>query len=81
MGAVHCQEVAERTTDYLEHALTAAERRRYERHLEGCDACREALRRMRTLLELARRVPPPAPSSQLRGRLLATFRDRQGRGA
>ena len=76
MGAVQCQQVAERTTDYLEHALTAAERRRYERHLEGCDACREALRRMRTLLELARHVPPPAPSPRLREQLLAAFRDR-----
>lgn len=81
MGAVHCEQVAERTTDYLENALTAAARRRYERHLEGCDACREGLRRMRTLLELARQVPPPTPSPRLREQLLATFRDRHAGGA
>jgi anti-sigma factor RsiW len=81
MGAVQCQQVAERTTDYLEDALTAAGRRSYERHLEGCDACREALRRMRTLLELARHVPPPTPSPHLREQLLATFHDHHASGA
>ena len=35
-----CAEVAARVTDYLDGALTAADRARFEAHLEGCEECR-----------------------------------------
>jgi anti-sigma factor RsiW len=35
-----CDEVAARVTDYLEGALSAADRARFESHLDDCDDCR-----------------------------------------
>jgi len=35
-----CEEVAARATDYLDGALTAADRARFEAHLEDCEDCR-----------------------------------------
>jgi anti-sigma factor RsiW len=35
-----CEEVAARVTDYLDGALSAADRRRFEAHLEECEDCR-----------------------------------------
>ena len=76
MGAVQCQEVAERSTDYLEDALPPDQRRRYEQHLAGCDVCREGLLQLQTLIRLAGRLPAPTLSPALRERLLAAFHDR-----
>ena len=79
MGDVHCTEAAERSTDYLDGTLTPEERQRFERHLAGCAACRAALRQLRTLLVLARRLPAPTLSPAAREQLVATFRARHGR--
>ena len=35
-----CEEVAARITDYLDGALSAGDRRRFEAHLEECEDCR-----------------------------------------
>ena len=35
-----CAEVAARVTDYLDGALSAADRARFEAHVESCDDCR-----------------------------------------
>ena len=45
-----CKEVVELVTDYLENALSAAEGRRFERHLKGCSRCVEHLEQLRTTL-------------------------------
>jgi anti-sigma factor RsiW len=76
MGEVHCEEAAERSTDYLEGALTPHERRRYERHLAACVPCSADLRRLQALIALAGQLPAPAPSPAPRERLLAAFRAR-----
>ena len=34
-----CQDIVELVTDYIENALSAEERRRFERHLTSCPGC------------------------------------------
>jgi anti-sigma factor RsiW len=53
-----CQQVVELVTDYLEDALSAADRQRFERHLAGCPHCTEYLAQMRETVRLAGRVAP-----------------------
>lgn len=70
-----CQEFVELVTDYLEDALTPAERARFEGHMLECDDCPIYLDQMRlTIRTLGRlseeRIPTPA-----REELLTLFRD------
>ena len=51
-----CQQVVELVTDYLEGALSEADRRRFEGHLAGCPHCTEYLAQMRETIRLAGRV-------------------------
>ena len=51
-----CQQVVELVTDYLENALSDADRQRFERHLAGCPHCTEYLAQMRETIRLAGRV-------------------------
>jgi hypothetical protein len=53
-----CQEVVELVTDYLEGALAAADRRRFESHLAGCRHCAEYLAQIRETVRLAGRITP-----------------------
>jgi hypothetical protein len=74
---------AENVGAFLLGALTGAEARSFEAHLESCRACREETARLRPAAEaLPRSVEPlPAPAS-LRGSLMsvveAEARERQG---
>jgi len=47
-----CQQAVELITDYLEGALSRADRRRFEAHLAGCPHCTEYLAQMRATIEL-----------------------------
>ena len=53
-----CQQVVELVTNYLEDALSAADRKRFERHLAGCPHCTEYLAQMRETLRLTGRLVP-----------------------
>ena len=73
-----CRELVELVTDYFEEALPARKRRRFERHIAGCDGCTHYLEQMRTTVALTARlttedVPPEAMQS-----LLAAFRGWHG---
>jgi anti-sigma factor RsiW len=61
-----CQEVVEMVTDYLEGALSAADRRRFEAHLVGCPHCTEYLAQMRETIRLAGRLTPEDLTPQMR---------------
>lgn len=50
-----CQELVELVTDYLEGALTEAERERFEAHLSGCPGCEHHVEQMRVTLRLVGR--------------------------
>jgi anti-sigma factor RsiW len=49
-----CRELVELVTDYLEGALPAHERARFEAHLGECDACVAYVEQMRTTVRLTR---------------------------
>jgi anti-sigma factor RsiW len=51
-GDYACQEMVELVTDYLDGALTRAQRKRFEAHLAGCPNCTEYLEQMRATIRL-----------------------------
>ena len=70
-----CQEMVELVTDYLEGALSPADRARFDAHISGCEGCTMYLRQMREMLELLGELTPDSISPQAEAELLATFRD------
>jgi anti-sigma factor RsiW len=68
-----CQEIVELVTAYLDDALDAADRERFEEHLVFCDGCSNYLEQMRTTVRVTSRLPEPLPS-ELELRLLEAFR-------
>jgi anti-sigma factor RsiW len=70
-----CREFVELVTDYLEGALTDAERVRFEAHLAECDGCTGYLEDMRRLVGSLHDAPEPPPDPVTRETLLRAFRD------
>ncbi|HVD02345.1 MAG TPA: zf-HC2 domain-containing protein [Candidatus Dormibacteraeota bacterium] len=72
---MRCREVVELMTDYLEGALSAADRARFEEHLAGCPGCTAYLEQLRVSLRvLGALAAVPVPEAQRR-ELLAAFRE------
>jgi anti-sigma factor RsiW len=69
-----CKELVEIVTDYLEGAMEAHERARFEHHLTECDGCEEYLRRIRSVIRLAGNLEPETIAPTMRERLLSSFR-------
>ncbi len=69
-----CRDIVELVTAYLEHALTAGERERFEEHLVFCDGCGTYLEQMRATIAAAGRLAPLALPAELEQRLLEAFR-------
>jgi anti-sigma factor RsiW len=70
-----CRELVELVSDYIEDALSPAQRSRFEAHIEGCEHCATYVRQMRETLHLLGRLPGDAISSQAEADLRAAFRD------
>ncbi len=70
-----CQELVELVTDYLENALPAEERARFEAHVEPCDGCSTYLEQMRTTIQLTGRITPEDVEPEAEAALLAAFRN------
>ena len=75
MTSLTCRELVELVTDYLEDALPAAERARFDAPLVDCEHCTEYLAQMRTTIALLGRLPADSLPDVARDRLLAAFRD------
>jgi anti-sigma factor RsiW len=74
-GQISCEEMVELVTDYLEGAMPRATRRRFERHLRGCDGCTTYVEQMReTVVALGRLPEEEIPAGAL-DELLVAFRD------
>jgi anti-sigma factor RsiW len=69
-----CQQAVELVTDYLEGALSRADRRRYETHLAGCPHCTEYLAQMRKTIELTGTLTPDDLSPQMQDEFIALYR-------
>ena len=51
-----CRELVELVTEYLEGALGADDRARFEAHLRSCAGCRAHVGQMRTTIRLLRQL-------------------------
>ena len=74
-SGIACQEMVELVTDYLEGGLSWRERRRFERHIAGCDGCSAYLEEMRRTLRVLGRLDEETISPEARDALLHAFRD------
>jgi anti-sigma factor RsiW len=69
-----CQQVVELVSDYLEGALSRAERRRLQRHLRGCPNCTAYLEQMRVTIAATGRLTPEDLSPEVRDEFIELFR-------
>ena len=69
-----CAELVEFVTDYLDDALSVAERTRFEQHLVICEGCVNYLDQMRTTVALTGRLRVDDLSPEVTGELLEAFR-------
>jgi anti-sigma factor RsiW len=72
--AIVCQQAVELVTDYLEGALGAADRSRFEAHLAACPHCREYLDQMRATIAALGRIQPESLTPEARDDLVALYR-------
>jgi anti-sigma factor RsiW len=69
-----CQQVVEMVTDYLEGALSRAQRRRLEAHLAGCEHCSEYLNQIRATIRLTGRLQSEDLTPEMREELTDVYR-------
>ena len=69
-----CRELVELVTEYLEGALSAEDRTRFEAHLDDCESCVAYLDQMRTTIRLVGRVPEESVHPRAMEALRAAFR-------
>ena len=68
-----CREFVELVTAYLEHALPADERERFEQHLRRCAGCEIYVEQMRRTAELAGAVSFEGLPAEAEDELLHAF--------
>ena len=74
-----CQELVELVTDYLEGALEAEERHRFDEHMAACGNCEQYLEQIRRTIALVGRLEPAALTPEAEAELRTAFRGwRQG---
>jgi anti-sigma factor RsiW len=71
---MNCRQVVELMTDYLDGALSARDRARFEEHISGCDGCHAYLAQLQTTRRVVGKLAEePLPASVER-ELLEAFR-------
>jgi predicted anti-sigma-YlaC factor YlaD len=70
-----CREIVQLVTEYLEGAMPAEERLRFERHVAICPPCRGFLSQMRGTLRVSGELSEESLSPETRELLLHAFRD------
>ena len=80
-AGLSCRELVELVTDYLEGALSTADRARFEAHVAVCHGCTTYVEQMRQTLALLGTLPDDALSREAEDELRAAFRDWRGRQA
>ena len=70
LGGLSCKEMVELVTDYLEDALPANMRNRFDQHLRGCQPCVIYVEQMRQTIAALGKLPeesiPPTALDTLR---------------
>lgn len=70
-----CREMVELVNDYLEGALSDADRARFEAHLAICDPCTRYLEQVQGTIDLTGRLTEESVPEPVRDDLLRTFMD------
>lgn len=70
-----CRELVELVTEYLEGALPAAARARFEAHLAQCAGCTNYVEQARLTIQLTGQLTEDSLSPAAREELLRIFRD------
>jgi anti-sigma factor RsiW len=68
-----CQRAVELVTDYIEGALSRADRRRFEAHLSSCPHCTAYLAQMRSTIQLTGRLKSEELAFEVRAELLSLY--------
>ncbi len=69
-----CRGLVELVTDYLEGALSASDRERFDAHLGECDGCMTYLEQMRATVAALGYLPLESLSPEAEQELLRAFR-------
>lgn len=69
-----CADLVELVTDYLDGAMSSADRSRFERHIVTCGGCAIYLDQMRSTIEHVGRLREDDVTPEARDALLHTFR-------
>ena len=70
-----CREMVELMTDYLEGALSARDRERFDQHIAGCDGCRAYLEQMRATRSAVSKLAYESIPERIQEQLLEAFRN------
>ncbi|MBI3972362.1 MAG: zf-HC2 domain-containing protein [Chloroflexi bacterium] len=70
-----CKELVELVTDYLEGALSAAGRARFEAHLADCRGCRHHLQQIRHTIRIVGTLTEETIPARAKEKLLHAFRN------
>jgi anti-sigma factor RsiW len=69
-----CQELVELVTAYFDGSLSRSNRRRFEKHIRGCEHCTAYLEQMRLVIEATGRLTEEDIDTAAREDLLDAFR-------
>jgi anti-sigma factor RsiW len=75
LDAMDCNELVELVTAYLDGALDADTKARFESHLGDCDGCENYLQQFRETVQTVGRIRDDELDPALRSRLLDAFKD------
>ncbi|HEY6688650.1 MAG TPA: zf-HC2 domain-containing protein [Propionibacteriaceae bacterium] len=75
---VHCQEIVELVTDYLEGALDPDMTAEVQAHLELCDGCDIYVEQIRATIRALGKMPVATLSEKAQAELVRAFRDMRG---
>jgi anti-sigma factor RsiW len=73
MADLTCRELVELVTDYLEGSLSRRDRKRFEKHIDGCTNCREYVAQFRETIRLTGTLREQDVSKEAADELLAQF--------
>jgi anti-sigma factor RsiW len=73
-----CREVVELMTDYLEDALSSADRAKFEEHIAGCDGCSAYLAELRTTRRVLGKLAEEPIPEHVEAELMKAFKDWKG---
>jgi len=68
-----CRQAVELVTDYIEGAMSRADRRRFEAHLSSCPHCTAYFAQMRSTIHLTGRLRSEELPSEVREELVGLY--------